>query len=95
MEGQGTLTIRTYREGEQATIEIADNGPGIPEEIQSRIFDPFFTTKDVGQGTGLGLDVVRRIVTVRCDGQINLRSRSGETVFRVRIPITSASLEET
>jgi PAS domain S-box-containing protein len=94
MGGQGTLTIRTYQEGEQATIEIADNGPGIPEEIQSRIFDPFFTTKDVGQGAGLGLDVVRRIVTVRCDGQINLRSRPGETVFRVRIPITSASREE-
>jgi PAS domain S-box-containing protein len=94
MGGQGTLTIRTYREGEQATVAIADNGPGIPEEIQSRIFDPFFTTKDVGQGTGLGLDVVRRIVTVRCDGQINFSSRPGETVFRVRIPITSASREE-
>jgi PAS domain S-box-containing protein len=94
MAGQGTLTIRTYREGEKATVEITDNGPGIPEEIQSRIFDPFFTTKDVGQGTGLGLDVVRRIVTVRCDGQIKCRSRPGETVFWVRIPIASASREE-
>jgi len=90
MGGRGTLTIRTYREGEQATVEIADNGPGIPEEIQSRIFDPFFTTKDVGEGTGLGLDVVRRIVTNRCNGQIDCRSRPGETVFRVRIPIASA-----
>jgi signal transduction histidine kinase len=91
MVGQGTLIIRTYREGEQATVEIADNGPGIPEEIHSRIFDPFFTTKDVGQGTGLGLDVVRRIVTVRYGGQIDFRCHPGETVFRVRIPIASAS----
>lgn len=90
MDGQGTITIRTYREGEQATVEIADDGPGIPEAIQSRIFDPFFTTKDVGAGTGLGLDVVRRIVTNRCGGQIDFRSRPGETVFRVRIPIDSA-----
>ena len=91
MDGQGTLLIRTYQEDEQATVEIADNGPGIPEEIHSRIFDPFFTTKDVGQGTGLGLDVVRRIVTVRYGGQIDFRSHPGETVFRVRIPIASAS----
>jgi signal transduction histidine kinase len=94
MNGQGTLTISTFREGEHATIEIADSGPGIPEEIQSRIFDPFFTTKDVGQGTGLGLDVVWRIVTARSDGQINFRSRPGETVFQVRIPIASASREQ-
>jgi signal transduction histidine kinase len=94
MNGQGTLTISTFREGEHATIEIADSGPGIPEEIQSRIFDPFFTTKDVGHGTGLGLDVVWRIVTVRSDGQINFRSRPGETVFQVRIPLASASREE-
>jgi signal transduction histidine kinase len=94
MGGQGTLTIRTYMDDEQATVAIADNGPGIPEEIQSHIFDPFFTTKDVGQGTGLGLDMARRIVTTRCGGQINFRSRPGETVFRVRIPIARANREE-
>lgn len=94
MGGQGTLTIRTFRDGEHATAEIADSGAGIPEEIQSRIFDPFFTTKDVGEGTGLGLDVVRRIVTNRSDGQIDFRSRPGETVFRVRIPITSETRAE-
>jgi len=90
MGGQGTLTIRTYREDGQVTVEIADNGPGIPKEIQPHIFDPFFTTKDVGAGTGLGLDVTRRIVTNRCGGQIDVRSRPGETVFRIRIPIENA-----
>ncbi len=94
MGNQGTLTIRTYREDDRVTVEIADNGPGIPEEIQPRIFDPFFTTKDVGLGTGLGLDVVRRIVTNRCGGQIDFRSRPGETVFRVRVPIASTDRKE-
>jgi len=93
MGGQGALTIRTYRDGEEATVEIADNGPGIPEEIQSRIFDPFFTTKDVGEGTGLGLDVARRIVTSRCDGQIDFSCSPSGTVFRVHIPIANARPE--
>jgi PAS domain S-box-containing protein len=83
---QGTITIRTYREGDHVAVDITDDGPGIPEEIQSRIFDQFFTTKDVGQGTGLGLDIVRRIITERCGGQLDFRSRPGETLFSVRIP---------
>jgi signal transduction histidine kinase len=67
-------------------VEIADNGPGIPPEVKSRIFDPFFTTKGVGQGTGLGLDVVNRIIkNVR--GQISVTSVPGDTRFQVRIPI--------
>jgi PAS domain S-box-containing protein len=94
MGGKGTITIRTRREGDYAVVELADDGPGIPEDIQSRIFDPFFTTKDVGTGTGLGLDVVRRIVTNRCGGQIDVRSRPGETVFQVRLPLQIACDEE-
>ncbi len=87
-EGEGgTISIKTYREGPHVMVEIGDDGPGIPEEIQPRIFDPFYTTKDVGEGTGLGLDVVRRIVTRRCGGPIDFRSQPGATVFRVRIPI--------
>ena len=69
------------------TVEIIDNGPGIPDDIRPKIFDPFFTTKEVGEGTGLGLDVVRRIVTTRCSGEIDFRSESGETAFMVRLPI--------
>jgi signal transduction histidine kinase len=87
MGESGTLTIRTYREDEHVTVDIADDGPGIPAEIQPRIFDPFFTTKEVGEGTGLGLDVVRRIVTERCRGRIEFRSRPGETVFAVSVPV--------
>ena len=69
-------------------VEVADNGEGIPLELSSRIFDPFFTTKEPGQGTGLGLGVVRRIVTERCDGEIDFRSEPGETRFWVRLPIS-------
>jgi PAS domain S-box-containing protein len=86
-DGQGTIKIRTYRDGDHLTVEVADDGPGVPEAIQSRIFDPFFTTKEVGEGTGLGLDVARRIVTARCGGDIDFISRPGETVFSVRIPV--------
>ena len=88
MDGRGKLTIKTYRQGDDLAVDIADDGPGIPEAVQSKIFDPFFTTKDVGAGTGLGLDVVRRIVTQRCDGEIDFTSEPGKTVFHVRLPIT-------
>jgi signal transduction histidine kinase len=70
-------------------VEIGDNGPGIPAEVQSRIFEPFFTTKGVGEGTGLGLDVVHRIVR-KMHGEINLKSVPGDTRFQVRIPIKGA-----
>jgi PAS domain S-box-containing protein len=79
----GTLTVGTYRDGDHVRVEIADDGPGIAREVQHRIFEPFFTTKEVGQGTGLGLDIVRRIVKGRCGGEIDFHSRPGETVFRV------------
>ncbi|UCC74384.1 MAG: PAS domain S-box protein, partial [Gemmatimonadota bacterium] len=94
MGERGTITIRTYRDGEHLVVEIADDGPGIPEKIRSRIFDPFFTTKGVGEGTGLGLDVARRIVTARCGGQIDFSSQPGDTVFRVRLPVQNAGTPE-
>ena len=83
----GEVRIHSSRERDGLLIEVADNGHGIPEEIQDRIFDPFFTTKDVGSGTGLGLDVARRIVTDRCGGEISVESRPGNTRFRVWLPL--------
>jgi signal transduction histidine kinase len=85
---QGTITIATRSDGDCAVVEIADDGPGIPEELASRIFDPFFTTKDVGHGTGLGLATARRIVVDRHDGSLTFDSQTGRTVFRVRLPFT-------
>ena len=87
----GEVRVRTFREGSRLVVEVGDNGAGIPEEIQSRIFDPFFTTKDVGEGTGLGLDVARRIVTERCGGEIDVRSEPGNTLFQVRLQIQPLS----
>ena len=87
LDSQGTITITTSKEDSYLTVDIEDDGPGIPAEVQSRIFDPFFTTKGVGQGSGLGLDVVRRIVEDRCGGKVALRSKPGETVVSVRIPV--------
>jgi signal transduction histidine kinase len=87
----GTITIRTRRDDDCAIIEVADDGPGIPEAVRDRIFDPFFTTKDVGEGTGLGLDTARRIVSERHRGTITVRSEPGATVFRVRLPLTATT----
>ncbi len=85
MNGKGKLRVRTGRDGNFAVVEVIDSGPGIPPEIQARIFEPFFTTKSVGEGTGLGLDAVYRIVKNH-HGVIRLQSRPGETCFEVRIP---------
>jgi signal transduction histidine kinase len=89
MGENGTLQIRTARENELVLVEIADTGPGIPADVQSRIFEPFFTTKGVGEGTGLGLDVVHRIVT-GMRGFISVKSVPGDTRVEVRIPIQAA-----
>jgi len=88
MKENGKLTVRALRENDYVLVEIADNGPGIPPEVQSRIFEPFFTTKGVGEGTGLGLDVVHRIVR-KMRGLITVNSVPGDTRFQVRIPIQS------
>jgi signal transduction histidine kinase len=79
------LLVRTLAEPDAILIEIGDSGPGIPAEVQSRIFDPFFTTKPIGEGTGLGLDIVQRIVRNH-KGSIRVESRPGGTVFQVRLP---------
>jgi signal transduction histidine kinase len=81
------LTLRTSRERDDAIVDIIDNGPGIPEDVQRKIFDPFFTTKAVGEGSGLGLDIARRIVKTRHTGEIRLESKPGETRFEVKLPI--------
>jgi signal transduction histidine kinase len=86
MNGNGKLTIRTARENDFVLVEIVDNGAGIPPEALSRIFDPFFTTKGVGEGTGLGLDVVNRIIK-NFGGHISVKSVPGDTRFQVRIPV--------
>jgi signal transduction histidine kinase len=85
----GKLRIRTARENDYILVEIADSGPGIPQDVKSRIFEPFFTTKGVGEGSGLGLDFVYRIVT-GMHGQISVDSVPGDTRFAVRIPIQAA-----
>lgn len=84
--GKGTLTLRTWGDDEDVWVELADDGPGIPEDIQSRIFEPFFTTKGVGKGTGLGLDIAHRVVVTRHHGEIKLLSKPGETKFQIRLP---------
>jgi signal transduction histidine kinase len=89
MKEKGKLTIRAVRENEYVLVEIVDDGPGIPPEVQSRIFEPFFTTKGVGEGTGLGLDIVNRIVK-NARGQVNVISSPGDTRFQIRIPIHAA-----
>jgi signal transduction histidine kinase len=86
MKNKGVLTIRTSREADAVLVEIGDNGPGIPKDLQSHIFEQFFTTKPVGQGTGLGLDAVRRIVG-KLNGRVSFTSVPGDTRFQVRIPV--------
>jgi signal transduction histidine kinase len=88
MEGQGQITIRTGHQANLVTVEIRDRGPGIPSELASRIFDPFFTTKEPGKGTGLGLDIVHRIVVDGHHGEVSVESAPGDTRFIVRLPIT-------
>jgi signal transduction histidine kinase len=88
MGDKGRLTLRTGTDGECAVVEIADTGPGIPEELRNRVFEPFFTTKPVGQGTGLGLDVSWRIVVKRHGGDLRVTSRPGDTRFTVVLPLT-------
>jgi len=89
--GKGHLWIRTALEGESVLVEIADDGAGIPTEVRSRIFDQFFTTKAVGKGTGLGLDIARRIVVGQHKGTISVESQPGNTRFQVRLPINRSS----
>jgi len=86
MEGQGEITLRTYAQDDSVVVEIDDNGPGIPDKIQSRIFEPFFTTKPPGVGTGLGLNITYNIVQ-KHHGRIQVASRPGATRFQVMLPV--------
>ena len=87
MAGSGTLTVTTRAAAEGVTVQIRDTGPGMPRDVQAHAFEPFFTTKEVGKGTGLGLDISRRIVAERHGGEISMRSGDGETVLEVRLPL--------
>ncbi len=87
VNGTGKICIGTCLEDNQLVVEIVDDGPGIPPNVQSRMFEPFFTTKSVGTGTGLGLIISNRIVGDRHGGEIEFESRPGETRFKVRLPV--------
>ncbi|HTC90012.1 MAG TPA: ATP-binding protein [Bryobacteraceae bacterium] len=86
MGGKGQLVIRTSRELDFILVEIIDNGPGIPDVLKPHLFEPFFTTKGVGEGTGIGLDTVYRIVRAH-RGEVTFESRPGRTSFQVRLPL--------
>jgi signal transduction histidine kinase len=89
MGGKGRLIIRTSRELDFVLIEIIDNGPGIPDAVKPHLFEPFFTTKGVGEGTGIGLDTVYRIVRGH-HGEVSVESKPGRTSFQVRLPLKPA-----
>jgi signal transduction histidine kinase len=90
MGGRGRIRVRTFAAGGDVVVEITDDGPGIPPEIQAQVFDPFFTTKAPGEGTGLGLDTTYRVVVRDHRGTILLSSEPGATTFRVRLPAPPA-----
>jgi signal transduction histidine kinase len=85
--GYGELQVRIYSSEQDVVVEIEDNGPGIPEEIQHRIFDSFFTTKEPGKGTGLGLDITYNIIVHKHRGNITVLSEPGKTCFQITLPI--------
>jgi signal transduction histidine kinase len=89
MGGKGELKVQTSQDDGCVVVEIADNGPGISPAIQSHIFEPFFTTKGVGEGTGLGLDTVQRIVR-KHRGHIEVTSKPGDTRFRISLPLAGS-----
>jgi signal transduction histidine kinase len=89
MAGKGELRVRTYREDNCVVVEIGDNGPGISPEVKPHIFEPFFTTKGVGEGTGLGLDTVQRIVK-KHRGSVQVTSKPGDTRFQIWLPLAEA-----
>lgn len=94
MGGRGTLTVRTRPEGDdRLVVEIADTGPGVPDEHRNRVFEPFFTTKEIGEGTGLGLDIAWQIIVGRHGGEIRLESAPGDTRFEVVLPLRQPDLQ--
>jgi len=95
MDGRCTLRVATRVDADELVVEIADTGPGFPPEVLARAFEPFYTTKEIGRGTGLGLDIARRIVEDRHHGRIAIDSRPGATVVSVRLPRPAAGSEPT
>jgi len=89
MNGVGELAVRIYSSATDVVVELEDNGPGIPEEIQHKIFDSFFTTKEPGKGTGLGLDITYNIIVHKHRGNITVLSEPGKTCFQISLPIDS------
>jgi signal transduction histidine kinase len=88
IQESGRVEVRANADQQHVVVRIIDNGSGIPADIRARIFDPFFTTKPVGHGMGLGLDIVRRLVSHN-DGEIAVESQPGRTEFRVVLPSTT------
>jgi signal transduction histidine kinase len=91
MDGAGTLRVAARPDGDHLVVEIGDTGPGMPPEVAERAFEALYTTKDVGRGTGLGLDIARRIVEDRHGGTIIIHSRPGATTVRVPLPVRETS----
>jgi signal transduction histidine kinase len=89
MDGGGTLRLVTRHEGDAVVVEVVDSGAGMTPAVAARAFEAFYTTKDVDAGTGLGLDIARRIVVERHHGEITIDSRPGGTTMRVRLPVTA------
>lgn len=91
---RGTITVRTWTEGDDVAISISDDGIGMPEQVRERIFDPFFTTKDVGQGTGQGLALARSVIADKHNGRIDVESETGiGTTFVIRLPVAGRPTE--
>jgi signal transduction histidine kinase len=88
MDGTGRLRVSAIADDRHVVVDIADSGPGIPADVLPHVFEPFFTTKDVGHGTGLGLDISRRIVVDRHAGDLTVQREGDETVFRVTLPLS-------
>ena len=91
MDNAGKIEITTSRCKDRVMVTISDSGAGISNDVRARIFEPFFTTKPVGKGSGLGLDIVRRVVENRHKGTISCDSKSGSTTFTIGLPITAKS----
>jgi signal transduction histidine kinase len=87
----GAIEIATWNDGDNLAVSVTDHGSGIPPEVLPRIFEPFFTTKPQGSGTGLGLEIVHRIVTHKLGGAIDVQSKPGETRFIIKLPRTARS----
>jgi signal transduction histidine kinase len=88
INGRGTLTIKTQHDSGFIQVSISDDGPGMPDAVKSQAFDPFFTTKDIGKGSGMGLEVVHRVIKQH-NGSVQFTSQPGKTEFSIRLPINA------